>query len=1018
MKTLRIAALLGLVIFTVFPLHSNGRESDRAKFVKRFSSGPFIPMPLERVQQQAFESGVLRAATYNDTTELAFFDFGYQCDPQGWTSHDISWEPAYFHVDDFAGLGGGTFQRLHPIEGDQSMWCGARPSSDEELCGYAALPGYGNEWHQMFCTDACLAVTGDVTVDYIAVWDTETDYDYVYLEFDECDNNWRGFDPPVAYTDVDTSFESHSIADTLHSGEVRVRFYFVSDDYWSDEDALYNTDGAIIIDSLTVRDASGIVVPTELFEDEAVGDTEADGWAACNTPPYGDYAAMYAGVNLVQEDPCWWNPTCMWAFISGSTYNYACSGYPAQAVIPYGDANGQYIWNEVWSPPIPWTGSGTVAELSFDMYSDLEASAGIFHKWHVRSRVGDCWGPWQSDFYIWYNITGIPDWLRWTHPFGHFVTPGATHIQVAVGVVDGARWGWGGECHSHAPLYDNVCVYRIDSNAPQFTVVRSWLFGDNFPSDGTITGTVRADAGVDWSEDPLILEYADAALLWISSPLGLAPDPHTGFGAAAYTYVSVRPQNQPGKMGQELLDDAFRWPVVDSTVIDGSKWYQIRMDTMFTDPVNRLEPWADVFGIDLNDNLFTPGDTVYYFFAAQNAAPSLEFYYWTLRGTTNGVVTDDLATAAATAMEFTCLPAGGYRRGGDILLVAPVRQRANRLKLFEAALQQLNLDDKVDRFDTEFFPGNSWYLSLGGRVTDLYQQLIPCYRKIIWLGELPSGSDTKTDDFGMLHAFLNSHTEKAGVYLTGDDVAQVWADRTDASSIDFKSVFMEFNLVSVDHNVTGLPISPLVVGEPGSCFDHTLGPDTLIAFGGCPNVNSFDVIAAAGTSAKLASYRGNGIDLGAIVGQKTENSLGNDVGVMLSGFGFEFIRDDRPAGVLERSHHLHDILTWMENVVAQPVGTGEVAYRNTLSQNYPNPFNPVTTISFTVKEKAPVSLRIYNVAGQLVRTLVDDTRAPGVVHRFDWDGRNEAGQAVSSGVYFYKLVAKDFTQTRKMVLLK
>jgi flagellar hook assembly protein FlgD len=63
-------------------------------------------------------------------------------------------------------------------------------------------------------------------------------------------------------------------------------------------------------------------------------------------------------------------------------------------------------------------------------------------------------------------------------------------------------------------------------------------------------------------------------------------------------------------------------------------------------------------------------------------------------------------------------------------------------------------------------------------------------------------------------------------------------------------------------------------------------------------------------------------------------------------------------------------------------------------------------------------LKVYNVAGQLVRTLLNDQRAPGSVHSVAWDGRNDAGQSVSSGVYFYKLVTNDLTQTKKMVLLK
>ena len=90
-----------------------------------------------------------------------------------------------------------------------------------------------------------------------------------------------------------------------------------------------------------------------------------------------------------------------------------------------------------------------------------------------------------------------------------------------------------------------------------------------------------------------------------------------------------------------------------------------------------------------------------------------------------------------------------------------------------------------------------------------------------------------------------------------------------------------------------------------------------------------------------------------------------------------------------------------------------------LSQNYPNPFNPTTTIAYSIKDQAHVSLKVYNVAGQLVRTLVNEQQTPQVENfRVTWDGRNDLGSSVSSGVYFYKLVTKNFSQTKKMVLLK
>jgi hypothetical protein len=88
-----------------------------------------------------------------------------------------------------------------------------------------------------------------------------------------------------------------------------------------------------------------------------------------------------------------------------------------------------------------------------------------------------------------------------------------------------------------------------------------------------------------------------------------------------------------------------------------------------------------------------------------------------------------------------------------------------------------------------------------------------------------------------------------------------------------------------------------------------------------------------------------------------------------------------------------------------------------LSQSYPNPFNPTTTISFGLTETSLVSLRIYDVSGRLVRVLVEGERRARH-YQEDWDGRDENGVRVASGVYFYRLAAGDFTQTRKMVLLK
>jgi hypothetical protein len=88
-----------------------------------------------------------------------------------------------------------------------------------------------------------------------------------------------------------------------------------------------------------------------------------------------------------------------------------------------------------------------------------------------------------------------------------------------------------------------------------------------------------------------------------------------------------------------------------------------------------------------------------------------------------------------------------------------------------------------------------------------------------------------------------------------------------------------------------------------------------------------------------------------------------------------------------------------------------------LAQNYPNPFNPMTTIKFDMKEKGLVALRIYDVSGRLVRTLVDEARDAGA-YTIRWDGRNNIGAEVASGIYFYKMETAGFLATKKLVLLR
>jgi hypothetical protein len=88
-----------------------------------------------------------------------------------------------------------------------------------------------------------------------------------------------------------------------------------------------------------------------------------------------------------------------------------------------------------------------------------------------------------------------------------------------------------------------------------------------------------------------------------------------------------------------------------------------------------------------------------------------------------------------------------------------------------------------------------------------------------------------------------------------------------------------------------------------------------------------------------------------------------------------------------------------------------------LYQNYPNPFNPITKIRYGLPKECDVKLAVFDIHGELVRWIVVKNQQPGY-YEVIWDGRNNAGQMVASGIYLYRIQAATYVKTQKMVLLK
>jgi len=183
-------------------------------------------------------------------------------------------------------------------------------------------------------------------------------------------------------------------------------------------------------------------------------------------------------------------------------------------------------------------------------------------------------------------------------------------------------------------------------------------------------------------------------------------------------------------------------------------------------------------------------------------------------------------------------------------------------------------------------------------------------------------------------------------------------------------------------------------------------------------VPDFIVGAPNTSSGRGSAYLYSGINGGLIVsinGEVTGDGFGTSVaggGDMLNDGTDEFLVGAPYADDDRGSAYVYHIIAVLGRASSnsKPVSFG-------LEQNYPNPFNPNTTIKYTLPQAAKVELKIYNILGQVVKTLVEEEKPAGF-YEVNWDGRDEQGRSVSSSIYLYQIKAGDFVETKKMQLVK
>ena len=290
------------------------------------------------------------------------------------------------------------------------------------------------------------------------------------------------------------------------------------------------------------------------------------------------------------------------------------------------------------------------------------------------------------------------------------------------------------------------------------------------------------------------------------------------------------------------------------------------------------------------------------------------------------------------------------------------------------------------------------------------------------------------EDQENLITWLNQAAEgkERNLLLTGNDIGYELMD-TEKETMNFYTLWLASEYLDNAVGVVTVDSVPGLRDHAGDWDFMTHDDGECILRGGCPVLNYFDVVDAqsyAGAEIVADYVKTDMSTRPAGVAYTNQTSGYQTVNL---GFGMEFMMDSMEtsrnqgyyvSGIYDRVNLMGNILgdgtrAGYFGLTPDGPGTGVVdGAKNALSHAYPNPFNPMTKIAYSVKESGPVSIEVYNVAGKVVRTLLDTELEAGNSGFVVWDGTNETGNRCASGVYFYRINAPGFTKSNKMIMLK
>ncbi|PID81600.1 hypothetical protein CSB20_02095 [bacterium DOLZORAL124_64_63] len=926
-----------------------------------------------------------------------------------WTSVDLTAGSAdsHWHVSSYEG---GVNGSLAAYCGDETL----EACSDEDPVG-----GYGNGWVDVLQYSYAVADPSapcTVTVTGVASSNTEPGYDYVYFRFETADGLQDGTEPWDGVHDAEAFTASFDYNPSQYVGEnadeIRFQFDFRSDSGYSDQDCLYTSDGGVRIDDVNITISNGGLDYTENFDDGELGD-----WNIVTPPSVGDFAQLWQ--NLADKDPCFSNYSAQVGFINtgeqvpgvdGSPCVNWCYGPGGYIVNTTGGASldpNAYLHNAVESPVLDWPADPAYIGCAFTFgvyrHEDLTPdSPGMFYTWSVRSATADediNEADWRNRNFVYY---GGPDYVRAGDDVSDLLVPGRTKVQVQLAAFElGWQFGYIGDDGTPAPYFDNVRLKAYCQEGPAMSTRAIDLAQDNWPEIQILDMTNLASNSVRFD---------------MANNNGTPNQTHNTPGDSIVVQIaSVRPGGE--LVSNRLVYSMQRNPVFDS-VRDPNWGATGSVDGV---PVvgGNGQVIADKFAYDLPDTGFLfPGDVLHYYIEATDEAGGVA-QTATLPADIEGF--GDFSHPLAYNRNYTVRALPTVDAAGvtpKILFWNDFASRGGEDEWL-SSLDNIGLELGV-HYDMYYTNGPSSGVGngLGGRAS---VELLSNYNHLLYtsgdLGAmtLGDGRNDPGDDVSLISNWLFNYEVNA--FFTGDNLVSDLSANNHSNFLDtyMNVVFSTANILTSIGNQT----SPLVLPVAGnSVFFVT---PAWIAYGGCPGINNFDGVQAGEGAERLARFTNDSGVPSYDYSAATLNVMDNGNKVITMPYDLMFIHTDPEnipgSGLSARASVLKEVLSYfgLDDPSWQPTPVPGV--EQFYAKNYPNPFNPTTKIEFNMPKAGHLTLKIYNVRGELVKTLIDEQRAAGADHIM-WDGTNDLGSPVSSGVYFYEARAAGEVSVNKMALVK